>query len=195
MLEVETAFQDLPECIKIAKDLIKSVLSEMFKYDTEFKQMSIDTKHIEDIVSKDWPSIKYEDICKEFDVKYGEDISSETEKLIVDKYQSPVFITHYAKDLKPFYMKKDETSAFCFDLIFPEVGELIGGSQREDEYEILKREMEISGLDMEKMDWYLRTRKWGSTKHSGFGVGIERLVSFICKTQKIHDVIPFPISY
>ena len=92
-------------------------------------------------------------------------------------------------------MKKDEKVAYCFDLIFPEVGELIGGSAREDDYEVLKSEMEKAELDMDKMDWYLKTRKWGTVPHAGFGLGFERLVMFVCKSQKIHDTIPFPVSY
>jgi len=92
-------------------------------------------------------------------------------------------------------MKKDDKVSYCFDLIFTEVGELIGGSEREDSYDVLEREMKISGLDMEKMDWYLKTRKWGSVPHSGFGLGFDRLVTFVCGLQKIHDSIPFPISY
>jgi len=92
-------------------------------------------------------------------------------------------------------MKKDEFIAECYDLIFPEVGELIGGSVREDSYEILKDEMVKSGLDLDKMEWYLKSRKWGSVPHSGFGLGFDRLVTFVCKLQKIHDSIPFPISY
>jgi asparaginyl-tRNA synthetase len=75
------------------------------------------------------------------------------------------------------------------------VGELIGGSEREEEYDVLKLEMEKSGLDMDKMGWYLRTRKWGTVPHSGFGLGFDRLVTFVCKLQKIHDSIPFPISF
>lgn len=92
-------------------------------------------------------------------------------------------------------MKKDDRVAYCFDLIFPEVGELIGGSQREDSYEVLDATMSGLGLDMEKMQWYLNTRKWGSVPHSGFGLGFERLLMFITKASKIHDVIPFPVSF
>ena len=90
-------------------------------------------------------------------------------------------------------MKKDDRVAYCFDLIFPEVGELIGGSQREDSYDVLKKSME--GLDMSKMEWYLNTRKWGSVPHSGFGLGFERLLMYLTKASKIHDVIPFPVSF
>jgi asparaginyl-tRNA synthetase len=195
MLEPEMAFYSLEETIDLSEDMLKSVLSGVLKYEDDFKKLETDTTHITSIIDKEWLRMRYEDVCKEFKVKYGEDISSDIEKKIIDKYKVPVYITHWPKELKPFYMKKDEKFALCFDLIFPEVGELIGGSSREDSYEVLKSEMEKSGLDMEKMEWYLRTRKWGSVPHSGFGLGFDRLVTFVCKLQKIHDSIPFPISY
>lgn len=195
MLEPEMAFYDMDKTIDLSEEMLKSVLDGISKYEYEFKQLEIDTKHILDILDKEWIRIKYEDVCKDFGLIFGEDISSEIEKELIDRYKLPVFITHWSKDLKPFYMKKDDTFAYCFDLIFPEVGELIGGSEREDSYEVLKSEMVKSGLDMEKMDWYLKTRKWGSVPHSGFGLGFDRLVTFVCKLQKIHDSIPFPISY
>jgi asparaginyl-tRNA synthetase len=195
MLEPEMAFYSLEETIDLSEDMLKSVLSGVLKYEDDFKKLETDTTHITSIIDKEWLRMRYEDVCKEFKVKYGEDISSDIEKKIMDKYKVPVYITHWPKELKPFYMKKDEKFALCFDLIFPEVGELIGGSSREDSYEVLKSEMEKSGLDMEKMEWYLRTRKWGSVPHSGFGLGFDRLVTFVCKLQKIHDSIPFPISY
>lgn len=195
MLEPEMAFYDIHETISLSEEMIKHALSSVLKYEDDFKKLEIDTKHITSILDKEWIKVKYEDICLEFGLEFGEDISSELEKKLIDKYQVPVFVTHWPKGLKPFYMKKDDKVAYCFDLIFPEVGELIGGSEREDSYDVLKREMEISGLDMEKMDWYLKTRKWGSVPHSGFGLGFDRLVTFVCGLQKIHDSIPFPISY
>jgi asparaginyl-tRNA synthetase len=195
MLEPEMAFYDLYETISLSEKMIKHTLSSILKYEDDFKKLEIDTQHITSILDKEWFKVKYEDVCLEFGLEFGEDISSELEKKLIDKYQVPVFVTHWPKDLKPFYMKKDDKVAYCFDLIFPEVGELIGGSEREDSYDVLKREMEISGLDMEKMDWYLKTRKWGSVPHSGFGLGFDRLVTFVCGLQKIHDSIPFPISY
>ena len=122
-------------------------------------------------------------------------IVNETEQRVVTHYGMPTFITHYPKELKPFYMLKDERVAYCFDLIFPEVGELIGGSERESSYDILQKSMIESGLDMEKMDWYLSLRKYGTVPTSGFGMGFERLLMFITKAAKIHDVIPFPVSF
>jgi asparaginyl-tRNA synthetase len=195
MVEPEMAFYSLEETIDLSEEMLKSMLSGILKYEDDFRKIETDTSHITSILDKSWVRIKYEDVCLDFGLKFGEDISSDIEKLLIDKYKLPVYVTHWPKDLKPFYMKKDDKFAYCFDLIFPEVGELIGGSAREDDYDILKSEMIKSGLDMDKMDWYLKTRKWGSVPHAGFGLGFDRLVTFVCKLQKIHDSIPFPISY
>lgn len=196
MIEPEMAFYDIDKTMDLSEEFVKSSLRYVLdKCEYEFKQIGIDTKHITDILDTQFKRVRYEDICRQFKIKYGEDISSDMEQKIVKKLQSPVFITHYPKDMKPFYMKKDGEVAYCFDLIFPIVGELIGGSEREDDYDILKETMELSGLDMEKMKWYLDTRKWGSVPHAGFGMGLDRLIMFITQAQKIHDVIPFPIGY
>ena len=195
MLEPEMAFYSLEDTIDFSEDMLKSTLRGILKYEDDFKKMETDTSHITSLLDGVWIRIKYEDVCEDFGLTFGDDISSELEKKLVEKYKLPVYVTHWPKDLKPFYMKKDEKVAYCFDLIFPEVGELIGGSAREDDYEVLKSEMEKAELDMDKMDWYLKTRKWGTVPHAGFGLGFERLVMFVCKSQKIHDTIPFPISY
>lgn len=195
MLEPEMAHYSLEETISLAEDMVKSTLKGVLKYEEDFQRLETDTSHITSIVDKEWIKLKYADVCQMFKLKWGEDIGSDIEKKIIDKFKVPVFITHWPKDLKPFYMKKEGDVALCFDLIFPEVGELIGGSAREDSYEVLKEEMEKSGLYMDKMGWYLRTRQWGSVPHAGFGLGFERLIMFVTKAQKIHDVIPFPVGY
>ncbi len=195
MIEPEMAFYSLQDDIKFSEDMVKSILSGILKYEEDFKKLEIDTSHITSILDKEWIKMRYDDVCKDFGLTFGQDVSSEIEKALIDKYKVPVYITHWPKDMKPFYMKKDDTYAYCFDLIFPEVGELIGGSEREDSYDILKSSMEKCGVDMDRMDWYLKTRKWGSVPHSGFGLGFDRLVTFVCKLQKIHDSIPFPIGY
>ena len=196
MIEPEIAFFDLKQTVEFTEKFIKDVFVYVLsKSEYEFKQLGIDDSHIKSLLSIDWKVISYKEICEKFGLEFGLDISSELEKKIVDFYKSPVFITHYQKDLKPFYMKKDSDVAYCFDLIFPEVGEVVGGSQREESYDILKDSIEKSGIDLEKMKWYLSTRKWGSVPHSGFGLGFERLLMYIVKAQKIHDVIPFPVSY
>lgn len=195
MLEPEMSFYSLEDTISFSEEMLKYILGDIIKYEDDFKRIEIGTDHIEYLLDKDWIKIRYEDVCKEFGLSFGDDISSDVEKLLIDKYKLPIYVTHWPKDIKPFYMKKDSKYAYCFDLIFPEVGELIGGSEREESYEILKDEMIKCKLDMTKMDWYLKTRQWGSVPHSGFGMGIERLLMFVCKLQKIHDAMPFPISY
>ena len=127
MLEPEMAFYTLEETIDFSEEMLKSVLAGVLKYEDDFKKLEIDTTHITSLLDKSWIKIKYEDVCKDFGLSFGEDISSDIEKLLIDKYKIPVYVTHWPKDLKPFYMKKDDMVAYCFDLIFPEVGELIGG--------------------------------------------------------------------
>lgn len=195
MIEPEMAFFDLKDTVEFSEKFVKSILKYVTdKCEYEFEQLGIDTSHIEEALSSDWLQLKYEDVVKEFKPQ-TDDIDTETEKKLISKYKSPVFITHYPEEIKPFYMKKKEDKALCFDLIFPEVGELIGGSQREEDIDVLSDQMDMQGLDKEKMDWYLSTRKWGTVPHSGFGIGFERLMMFICKSEKVHDVIPFPMSY
>jgi len=196
MIEPEAAFFDLTQTMDLAESMVKTVLAGvLIDASEEIEILGLkESEHISGIINEPWKRIEYKDIAKEFGVPYGQDISSEVEKKVTDKY-GPTFITHYPATLKPFYMKKEGGEAYCFDLIFPVVGELIGGSERESDYDTLKSEMEKAGLDMEKMQWYLDTRKWGAVPHAGFGLGLERLIAYIVKADKVHDVIPFPISY
>ncbi len=196
MVEPEISFFHLEDAIKLSEQFVKRTIAGVIsKSEYEFDQLGITTEHLLQILQKDWKIVSYDEICETFGVKWGEDINSETEQKIVAYYDVPTFITHYPKELKPFYMLKDERVAYNFDLIFPEVGELIGGSERESSYEVLEKSMIEAGLDMERMAWYLNLRKWGSVPTSGFGLGFERLLMFITKASKIHDVIPFPVSY
>lgn len=196
MVEPEISWYKLEDIIPFTERFIKYVISYVVdKSDYEFKQLEITTDHLSDVLKSDWKIVTYDEVCDLFEIKWGDDISSEVEQKIVSYYGVPTFITHYPKDLKPFYMSKDDKVAYCFDLIFPEVGELVGGSERESSYEILEKSMISSGIDMSKMQWYLDLRRWGSVPTSGFGLGFERLLMFITKSQKIHDVIPFPVSY
>jgi len=196
MVEPEMSWYKLEDTVSFTEKFIKSVISYVIdKSEYEFGQLEITTEHLSDILKVDWNVVTYDEVCDIFGVKWGDDISSEVEQKVVTHYKSPTFITHYPKDIKPFYMKKDDKVAYCFDLIFPEVGELVGGSERESSYDILEKSMISSGLDMSKMQWYLDLRRWGSVPTSGFGLGFERLLMFITKSQKIHDVMPFPVSY
>lgn len=197
MIEPEMMFYDLDQTIDLAERMIKHVLRYVVdKCEYEFKQLEVDVLQFERLISaKPWVRMRYVDVCQQFGLQDGEDVSSEMEKTLTDAHQSPVFVTQYPASLKPFYMKQESGYAKCFDLLFPEVGELIGGSEREDDYAVLYKRITDASIDLSKMEWYLKTRQWGSVPHSGFGLGFERLLMFVTKMQKIHDVIPFPISY
>lgn len=196
MVEPEMAFYDLEKTMDLAEDLIKGVFTRVaVDCEEELKLLFPDgVDHLVKTGISKWKRIEYSKVAEEFGVKYGDDISSEIEKKVADKY-GPTFITHYPEGLKPFYMRKEAGEAFCFDLIFPYVGELIGGSERESDYATLEKAMIDSGIDMSKMQWYLDTRKYGSVPHAGFGLGVERLIMFITQAEKVHDVIPFPIAF
>lgn len=196
MVEPEMAMYDIDMTMDLVEDLIKYVFTRIaVDCEEEFKILCPDgLSHLVSTGVSSWKRFSYEKIAEEFGVEYGQDISSEIEKKVTDKY-GPTFITHYPEKLKPFYMRKDAGEAYCFDLIFPVVGELVGGSEREADYAILEKAMVDSGIDMSKMQWYLETRKYGSVPHAGFGLGVERLVMFVTKADKVHDVIPFPIHF
>lgn len=196
MVEPELSFYDLEAIIQFAEKFVKQViLITMLKSEYEYTQLGIDRQEYMDFIQKEWKIVTYDEICQLFGVEWGDDISSEIEQKIIKHFQVPTFVTHYPKNLKPFYMFKDDRVAYCFDLIFPEVGEIIGGSERESSYDVLKQSMIEAGVDVERMEWYLNLRKWGSVTTSGFGLGFERLLMFLTKAEKVHDVIPFPVSY
>lgn len=196
MVEPEMVMFDIDMTMDLVEDLIKYVFTRVgVDCVEELKLLCPDgISHLVKTGVSKWKRISYEKITEEFGVKFGEDISSEIEKKVTDKY-GPTFITHYPAKLKPFYMRKDAGEAYCFDLIFPVVGELVGGSEREADYDTLKEEMIKAGIDMNKMQWYLDTRKYGSVPHAGFGLGLERLIMYVTKADKVHDVIPFPIHF
>jgi asparaginyl-tRNA synthetase len=131
----------------------------------------------------------------EFPVKWGIDLQSEHERYLVEKhFKKPVILTNYPKDIKAFYMKQDEDgkTVRAMDVLFPGIGEIIGGSQREESYEKLSKRIHEMGIHEESLWWYLETRKFGTVPHSGFGLGFERLVLFVTGMGNIRDVIPFP---
>ena len=130
----------------------------------------------------------------EFEPKYGEDIAKEHEKYITEYFNGPVFIYNWPKDIKAFYMKQndDGKTVAAVDLEVPEAGELMGGSQREENYDKLIARMKELNMDTESMDWYLNLRRYGSCVHSGFGMGFERLLIYLTGVDNIRDVILFP---
>jgi len=145
-----------------------------------------------DILLKSKPAQKKQ---FQYEVGWGIDLQSEHERYLVEKhFKKPVILTNYPKDIKAFYMKQDEDgkTVRAMDVLFPGIGEIIGGSQREDNYEKLMTRINEVGIDPENLWWYLDTRKFGSAPHSGFGLGFERLVLFVTGMGNIRDVIPFP---
>jgi len=193
------AFYDLEETMDLAEELIRASLASVLTLgQPELDKLRTDQKHLEKVLftkTKSWPRITYDQAIDRLGKSWGEDLSAEGERKLVDLYNGPVFITHWPKQMKPFYMKTEGLYAECFDLIFPDVGELVGGSVREEDYDKLKSAMIETGMDMESMNWYLQTRRWGTVPHAGFGLGIERLVMFAAKLEKVHDAIPFPVHF
>ena len=126
---------------------------------------------------------------------FGDDLQSEHERYLVEKkFKKPVIITDYPKKIKAFYMKQndDNLTVRAMDILFPLIGEMVGGSQREEDYEKLSARMDEMGVDKKELWWYMETRKFGTCVHSGFGLGFERLMMFITGMKNIRDVIPFP---
>ena len=126
---------------------------------------------------------------------FGDDLQSEHERFLVEKkFKKPVIITDYPKGIKAFYMKmnEDNSTVRAMDILFPMIGEMVGGSQREESYEVLLERMNEMEIDKKELWWYLETRKFGTCVHSGFGLGFERLMMFITGMKNIRDVIPFP---
>jgi asparaginyl-tRNA synthetase len=210
MIEPEMAFCDLEGNAELAVEFLKSILGyllENCQEDMQFFQHFIDSsviENLENVVSEDFVTLTYtegiEILSKakeefEFPVSWGSDLQSEHERHLCEKvFNKPVIMIDYPKDIKAFYMKlnKDNQTVRAMDLLVPRIGEIIGGSQREDDYERLLGRIKEMGLNPDEYWWYLELRKFGSVPHSGFGLGFERLVQFATGLKNIRDVIPFP---
>ena len=214
MLEPEIAFATIEDIIDLAKNMliysIKYVL-EHGKKELEFLNSinEIDIiNRLEKIVNADFARVTYTEAVKilekeveenkvqfENPVYYGVDLATEHEKYLTDViYDGPVFVTDYPKEIKAFYMKnnEDEKTVAATDLLVPNIGEMIGGSQREVRYDVLVEKMKEFNLDVEEYDWYLDLRRYGGVDHAGFGLGFERLIMYVTGIENIRDVIPFP---
>ena len=164
----------------------KGLLEKLNKLvNSEFKRIT----HEEAITILKNAKVKWE-----FEPEYGEDIAKEHEKYITEYFNGPVFITNWPKDIKAWYMKvnNDDKTVAAVDLEVPGAGELMGGSQREEDYEKLIKRCDELGVDKEPVDWFINLRKFGGCIHSGFGMGFERLLIYLTGVENIRDVIPFP---
>ncbi len=222
MVEPEVCFIDLDDLMNLEEDFIKYCVRwalDHCKDDLEFLNKMIDKgliERLEGVLKEDFVRLDYTkgiEILQEaiaggkkfeFPCNWGDDLASEHERFLVEEYfKKPVIMTHYPKKIKAFYMKIDEEIPVCngvpqeqtvqgTDVLFPSIGEIIGGSVREESYEKLMGEIEERNIPMKDMWWYLDTRRFGSCPHGGFGLGFERLILFVTGMANIRDVIPFP---
>ena len=210
MIEPEMAFCDLDGDIELAVEFIKYIFRyvlENCREDMELFNRFIDATVIdtlEKIISRDFKVLTYTegmDILSksvesfEFPVTWGSDLQSEHERYLCEKaFDRPIVMIDYPKEIKPFYMKvnEDGKTVRAMDLLVPKIGEIIGGSQREDDYDTLLARIREAGLNPDDYWWYLELRRFGSVPHAGFGLGFERLIQFVTGMNNIRDVIPFP---
>lgn len=202
MIEPEMAFVEHDESLDIQEryvaHLVQSVLDNC---DYALDVLDRDKEQLKKYIQLPYPRISYDEAIEilqdnDFDVEWGVDFGSPEETFLAEQYETPIFITNYPKAIKAFYMKQHperEDVVICADMIAPEgYGEIIGGSQREDDYEKLLKGIENFGLGTEEYEWYLDLRRYGSVPHSGFGLGLERTVTWLAGTEHIREAIPFP---
>ena len=198
-LEAEEAWTGNEENMSIQEELISHVCQKLAKENKdEMKFFKRETRTLKNI-EPPFERIKYEKAVeilknKGFDFKYGMDFGVKEETALCSDIEKPVFITNFPKTVKPFYMKEaDELTYLCADLLAPEgYGEIIGGSERETDYNKLVERMKEQNMNMKDYEWYLDLRKYGSVPHSGFGLGVERIIRWLCKLEHIRDAVPFP---
>ena len=201
MIEPEVAYMDLAQDMELAEDFVEYVVGEVVKHRRlELEILERDISKLENI-KKPFPRISYDEaieILKKAgkEAEWGQDFGGEDETIISEQFDRPVFIHRYPSEIKPFYMKEDPENnklSLCVDMIGPEgYGELIGGGQREDDLDKLLAKIEQHGLPMEYFEWYVDVRRYGSVPHAGFGLGIERTVSWMCGIHHVRETIPFP---
>ncbi len=210
MIEPEIAFADLQDDMELAEDMLKYVLEyvlaecpEEMAFFNQFVDKGI-LDRLNHVMTSDFGKVTYTEAVEilkkadkkfEYPVEWGIDLQTEHERYLTEEhFKKPVFVTDYPKDIKAFYMRlnDDGKTVAATDLLVPGIGELIGGSQREERLDILTKRMAELGLKEEDYWWYLELRKYGETKHAGFGLGFERLIMYITGMSNIRDVIPFP---
>ena len=210
MIEPEIAFADLEDNMELAEDMIKYIINYVLENcpeEMEFFNSFVDKgllERLHSIVNSDFTRITYTKAIElllesghkfEYPVEWGCDLQTEHERYITEQiYNAPVFVTDYPKEIKAFYMRMNEDgkTVRAMDLLVPGVGEIIGGSQREERYDVLMDRIKECGLNEEDYWWYLELRKYGTATHSGFGLGFERIIMYLTGISNIRDVIPFP---
>lgn len=210
MIEPEIAFADLNDDMALAEDMMKYVIRYVMERcpdDLEFFNKFVDNgllERLNHVVSSEFVRVPYGDAVKlleksnaefEYPVSWGVDLQTEHEKYLTEQvFGGPVFVTDYPKEIKAFYMRQndDGRTVAAVDCLVPGIGEIIGGSQREERLEVLRKRMAELGMNEENYSWYLDLRRYGGPKHAGFGLGFERLVMYLTGIANIRDVLPFP---
>lgn len=210
MMEPEICFADLDDVCNLAEDMVRYIIKDVMENceeEIKFFNSFVDKNLIDrltKVANKSFKKLTYTEAVEilqksgekfEYPVEWGMDLQTEHEKYLSEKVvDGPVFVTDYPKEIKAFYMRlnDDNKTVAATDLLVPGIGELIGGSQREERYELLDKKMEELGFNKEEYKWYLGLRKYGGVKHGGFGLGFERMVMYMTGMSNIRDVIPFP---
>jgi len=210
MIEPEIAFADLGDDMRLAEDMLKYVINDVLKkcaFELEFLNNFVDKEllaRLSSVANADFAAVTYTEAIEilqksgenfVFPVSWGCDLQTEHERYLTEKhFEKPVFVTGYPKDIKAFYMRMndDGKTVAAMDLLAPGIGEIIGGSQREERLDVLEARIDEMGLDRETYWWYLDLRRYGGTKHAGFGLGFERLLMYLTGVSNIRDIIPFP---
>ena len=210
MIEPEMAFADLTDDMNVAEAMIKYIINYVLENapeEMEFFNKFMDKgliERLQNIVNSDFERVTYTEAVEilqksgedfQYPVEWGIDLQTEHERYLTEKvYKKPIFVIDYPKEIKAFYMRLNDdgkTVAAC-DLLVPGVGEIIGGSQREERYDVLKARIEETGMTEEDYWWYMDLRKYGGVKHAGYGLGFERIIMYITGMSNIRDVLPFP---
>jgi asparaginyl-tRNA synthetase len=201
MVEPEMAFADLNDVIALAEGLVTSVVGRVLdRRQPELRMLERDTKKLE-AVKAPFPRLHYDEAAKilldkGLAFQVGGDLGGTDETVLSEQFDAPVCVTHYPAAVKAFYMKPDPAQpdrALCVDVLAPEgYGEIIGGGQRLDDYDLLVQRIKEHGLPQEAFEWYLDLRRYGSVPHGGFGMGVERCVSWICGLEHVRETIPYP---
>lgn len=210
MIEPEIAFADLEDNMDLAEEMVKYLIRYVMENapeEMEFFNNFIDNgllDRLNNIINSDFGKVTYteavelllkEKVPFEYPIEWGKDLQTEHERYLTEKiFKKPVFVINYPKEIKAFYMRlnEDQKTVAAMDLLVPGVGEIIGGSQREERLEVLESRMKELGLSEADYWWYLDTRKYGGTKHAGYGLGFERIIMYLTGMSNIRDVIPFP---
>lgn len=202
MMEPEMAWMHQDESLDLQERYLAYMVKQVLENNEyELKILGRDPEKLRPTTEGNFTRLSYDDAIKMLqeagrDIKWGDDFGAPDEGYISEQFDRPVFIVNYPTTIKPFYMKKDPDNPkeyLCADVIAPEgYGEIFGGSEREGNYEVLKQQIEDAGLNLEDYQWYLDLRKFGGVPHSGFGMGFERTIAWICKLDHIREAIPFP---